>query len=55
MNEGLGQTPSLHEQGREYSELRKVNGKWLISVRYITSDSGLPDRFDATYQPREHP
>lgn len=54
MNEGLGKAPSLYEQGREYSELRKVNGKWLISVRYITSDSGLPDRFDATYQPREH-
>lgn len=54
MNEGLGKAPALFEQGREYSELRKVNGKWLISVRYITSDSGLPDRFDATYQPREH-
>lgn len=54
MNEGLGKAPALYEQGREYSELRKVNGKWLISVRYITSDSGLPDRFDATYQPREH-
>jgi hypothetical protein len=54
MNEGLGKAPALYEQGREYSELRKINGKWLISVRYITSDSGLPDRFDATYQPREH-
>lgn len=54
MNEGIGKPPSLYEQGREYSELRKVNGKWLISKRYISSDSGLPDRFDQTYQPREH-
>jgi hypothetical protein len=48
MNEGLAQAPSLCEQGHEYSELRKVNG-----IRYITSDSGLPDRF-ASYQSREH-
>jgi hypothetical protein len=54
MNEGIGKVPSLYEEGREYSELRKVNGKWLISHRYISSDSGLPDRFDATYKPREH-
>lgn len=54
MNEGLGKPPALYEQGREYTELVKVNGKWLISTRYITSDSGLPDRFDATFQPREH-
>lgn len=54
MNEGIGKPPSLYEEGREYSELRKVNGKWLISRRFISSDSGLPDRFDATYKPREH-
>ena len=54
MNEGIGKVPSLYEEGREYSELRKVKGKWLISKRYISSDSGLPDRFDATYKPREH-
>lgn len=54
MNEGVGKAPSLYEQGREDSELRKVNGKWLISRRCISSDSGLPDRFDATYKPREH-
>jgi len=54
MNEGIGKVPSLYEEGREYSELRKVNGKWLISRRFISSDSGLPDRFDATFKPREH-
>jgi ketosteroid isomerase-like protein len=54
MNEGVGKPPSLFEQGREYTELKKVKGKWLISRRFISSDSGLPDKFDATWQPREH-
>jgi len=26
----------------------------MISRRFISSDSGLPDRFDATWKPREH-
>jgi ketosteroid isomerase-like protein len=54
MNEGPGKPPSLFEQGREYTELRKVDGKWLISRRFISEDSGLPDTFDATWKPREH-
>ncbi len=53
MNEGVGKPPSLYEQGREYSELRKIEGRWLISKRCISSDSGTPDRFDATYKPRD--
>ena len=53
MNEGVGKAPSLYEQGREYSELRRIEGRWLISKRCISSDSGTPDRFDATYKPRE--
>lgn len=52
MNEGVGKAPSLYEQGREDTKLTKVNGKWLISYRCISSDSGLPDKFDATYKPR---
>jgi hypothetical protein len=55
MNEGVGQAPGLYEQGREYTELVKRDGKWLITLRMISSDSGLPDRFDATWEPREHP
>jgi hypothetical protein len=55
MNEGVGQAPNLYEQGREDTELKKINGKWLISKRYISSDSGLPDRFDATFEPRGNP
>lgn len=55
MNEGVGKPPSLYEQGREDTELKKIDGKWLISKRYISSDSGLPDRFDETYEPRGNP
>lgn len=55
MNQGVGKPPSLTEQGREDTELVKRDGKWLISRRYISSDSGLPDRFDATYEPRNNP
>ena len=54
MNEGVGKAPSLYEQGREDTDLRKIKGKWLISSRCISSDSGIPDKFDATYKPREH-
>lgn len=55
MNQGVGKAPSLFEQGREDSELVKINGKWLIKQRYISSDSGIPDRFDETYEPRDNP
>jgi hypothetical protein len=52
MNEGVGKVPNLYEQGREDTKLVKQNGKWLITHRCISSDSGLPDKFDATYKPR---
>jgi len=55
LNPGVGAAPNLYEQGREDTELVKVNGKWLISKRYISSDSGIPDRFDQTYEPRSNP
>lgn len=54
-NKGVGQPPALYEQGREDTELFKVDGKWLISKRYISSDSGTPDRFDKTFVQRENP
>ena len=54
MNEGVGKAPTIYEQGREYRELKKVKGKWMISRRFISSDSGLPDKYDATWKPREH-
>jgi hypothetical protein len=54
-NTGVGKPPTVHEQGREDSELVKVGGKWLIKRRYISSDSGLPDRFDKTFKQRNNP
>jgi len=44
--------PVLIEQGREYDLLVKRDGKWLIQKRAVIADSGMPDMFDATYQPR---
>ena len=55
MNAGVGVAPRLYEQGREDTELVKRDGRWLIARRYISSDSGLPDRFDATWEPRGNP
>ena len=54
-NKGVGEVPSLYEQGREDTELVKIDGRWLISKRYISSDSGLPDRFDQTFEQRGNP
>lgn len=54
-NKGVGEPPALYEQGREDTELVKVNGNWLISKRYISSDSGTPDRFDQTFEQRDNP
>jgi len=54
-NAGVGKPPTVTEQGREDSELVKVGGKWLIKRRYISSDSGLPDRFDKTFKQRNTP
>src|SRR5690606_15483760 len=33
VNEGVGQPPRVYEQGREDTELVKVDGKWLIKRR----------------------
>ncbi len=54
MNEGIGERPGVYEQGREYSEFVKRDGRWLISRRYVSTDGRPPNRFDDTYYPREH-
>ena len=54
-NSGVGKPPTVTEQGREDSELVKIGGKWLIKRRYISSDSGLPDRYDKTFKQRNNP
>jgi len=52
MNSDVKARPELYEQGREYDLLVRQDGKWLIKKRTVIADSGLPERFPATYQPR---
>ena len=52
MNTGIQERPLLFEQGREYDELVKQDGEWRIRKRVVIADSGLPERYMATYQPR---
>ena len=54
MNDDIKKPPRFLEQGREYDELVKRNGRWYIKKRYITADSGLPAMWEDTYKPREH-
>ena len=52
MNTGIQERPLLFEQGREYDELVKQDGEWRIKKRVVIADSGLPERYKATYTPR---
>ena len=52
MNTGIQERPQLWEQGREYDRLVKQDGEWRIKKRVVIADSGLPDRYMATYTPR---
>jgi len=52
MNETIEGRPVLWEQGREYDLLVKQDGQWRIKKRTVIADSGLPERYAATYQPR---
>jgi len=54
MNDDIKKPPRLMEQGREYDELVKLDGRWYIKNRYVTADSGLPAMWEDTYKPREH-
>ena len=44
--------PRLYEQGHEYDELVKKNGRWFFKKRVITSYSGLTEKYDDTYKDR---
>lgn len=44
--------PRLFEQGREYDELVKKEGRWYFKKRVITSDAGLTEKYDETYKQR---
>src|SRR5687768_8419287 len=52
MNETIEGRPVLFEQGREYDLLVKQDGEWRIKKRVVIADSGLPERYAATYEPR---
>jgi len=52
MNGTIEGRPELWEQGREYDLLVKQDGEWRIRKRTVIADSGLPERYRATYQPR---
>lgn len=53
LNTDIKAAPELLEQGREYDRLVKQDGKWLIEKRVVIADSGLPERYAATYQSRK--
>jgi len=53
MNDDIKKPPRFLEQGREYDELVKRNGRWYIKKRYITADSGLTAIWEDTYKPRK--
>jgi hypothetical protein len=52
INRGIQDPPELLEQGREYDLLVRQDGEWRIKKRTVIADSGLPERYMATYQPR---
>ena len=52
MNSTIDGRPQLWEQGREYDLLVRQNGQWRIKKRTVIADSGLPERYRATYEPR---
>jgi len=52
INSGIQDPPRLLEQGREYDLLVRQDGQWRIKKRTVIADSGLPDRYMATYEPR---
>jgi len=52
MNTSIAEPPQLLEQGREYDLLVKQGGEWRIKKRVVIADSGLPERYMATYTPR---
>jgi hypothetical protein len=53
MNADIRKPPHLIEQGREYSELVKINNHWYFKKRHITVDSGMSEAVADKYIPRK--
>ena len=41
-----GDKPAILTQGREFDNLVKLNGKWLISKRQVVGANGIPDGWE---------
>lgn len=52
LNDTIKGPPRFIEQGREFDRLIKIDGEWKIKKRVVIADSGLPDMFDPTWEPR---
>ena len=52
LNDTIKGPPRFIEQGREYDRLVKREGQWKITKRVVIANSGLPDMFDDTWEPR---
>ena len=52
MCDDLRGPPRLIEMGREYDELVKIDGEWLISKRVLSSDAGMQDYYAESYEKR---
>jgi ketosteroid isomerase-like protein len=53
LNADINKPPVMVDQGCEYSELVKRDGRWYFKTRYITLESNLPPVWKDTYKPRE--
>ena len=48
LNENLEAPPRLLQQGTDHTKLVKVDGKWKIKYRVITSLSNMPDAWNGS-------
>jgi len=53
LNDTIKGPPRYIEQGREFDWLVRVDGTWKIRKRVVIADSGMPDCFDDTWEPRK--
>lgn len=52
LNESIEKKPQFLEQGRDYTQLVKRDGRWLIKHRWVTSDGGTPEYWRQKYVKR---
>lgn len=52
LNESIEKPPQYLEQGRDYTQLVKRDGRWLIKHRWVTSDGGTPEYWRQKYVKR---